>query len=90
MLNQPHNPCEPSLDYNFAKCVETKIMTDAGCQPPWRRFHMEALPLCDNFTLLNEHFFGAYWKRYIADRKTIIDETKCLMPCSYMEYKVSR
>ena len=32
-LNQAHNPCEPSPEYNFAECVEKAIMVRSGCQP---------------------------------------------------------
>ena len=84
------NPCEPSTEYNFARCVETKIMTEAGCQPPWRRFSVEGRPSCNNFTLLAKNFGATYRKYYIdiTDREGIIAETGCLMPCSFMEYKV--
>ena len=66
-------------------------MTEAGCQPPWRRFSVEGLPLCNNFTLLAKNFGATYTKYYIdiTDREGIIAETGCLMPCSFMEYKVS-
>ena len=88
LQNHPRKPCEKSPDYSFAKCVEKYIMNSAGCQPPWRRFTIEQLPLCDNGTMLNR-FREAYEK--IAGplvKEEIIDVTKCLMPCTYMEYKV--
>ena len=49
-INQPDNPCNPSPDYNFANCVEESIVKKVGCQPPWRRFTLEGIPECHNWT----------------------------------------
>ena len=88
-LNQPHAPCEPDPGYNFAECVEKVIMLNVGCQPPWRRFSVEGLPLCDNSNLLTQ--FGNEYGRIITMVKNeLIEETKCLAPCTFMEYKVGK
>ena len=62
-------------------------MLNVGCQPPWRRFSVEGLPLCDNSNLLTQ--FGNEYGRIITMVKNeLIEETKCLAPCTFMEYKV--
>ena len=59
-LNQPHRPCEPSPEYSFVKCIERSIVTKVGCQPPWWRFPVDGMPLCDNKLLLDD-----YEKKYL-------------------------
>ena len=63
--NQPHRPCDQSLTYNFFECIERSIMTKVGCQPPWRSFSVNELPLCDNHLLLQkyEKFLQSYNKK---------------------------
>ena len=87
-LNQPHNPCESSPEYNFAECVEKAIMAMAGCQPHWRRFSAEDLPECDNSSMLTR-YSEEYWKICNLYRQQIINLTGCHLPCSFLEYKVS-
>ena len=86
-LNQPQKPCNPSPDYDFTICLEKNIITRVGCQPPWRRFIMEDIPLCDNLTLLTEYGNGKN-KVYNLGRNELFEEIGCLMPCVFMEYKV--
>ena len=88
-LNQPHNPCDPSPDYDFTTCLEKSLISKVGCQPPWRRFVMEKKPLCDNLSLL--HDYGNEMDRFTASlgKNELFEETSCLMPCSFMEYRVS-
>ena len=86
-LNQPTNPCDPSPDYNFGRCVEEYVVKHVGCQPPWRRFNFSGVPECDSWPLLYE-----YGKKsaFIAETEggEVTKKTKCLLPCSFMEYKV--
>ena len=58
-LNTVDNPCNPSADYNFANCVERSVVAKVECQPPWRRFTMEGVPQCQNWSKLN-----SYGKQY--------------------------
>ena len=60
----------------------------AGCQTPWSRVNVEGLPLCDNRTMLYKYSVQ-YWEFGKLEREDLIKLTNCLMPCSYMEYKVS-
>ena len=92
-LNQPRRPCEPSPDYNLARCVEEYIVGQAGCQPPWRRFTFDGIPVCDNWTIL-KNYHDEKWKVIgtgpaVMDTEDVLKTTECSLPCSYMEYKVS-
>ena len=51
---------------------------------------MEELPVCDNWTLLDKY---SEENLKIADTMTkeeLMKTTKCLMPCTFMEYRVSQ
>ena len=88
-LNHQDNPCDPSPDYNFARCVDEYIVKKVGCQPPWRRFTFDDVPSCDNWTMLNR--YGEVSSRF-SERMSndeVIRITQCLLPCTFMEYKVS-
>ena len=88
-LNRPDKPCEPSPEYNLASCLEKSVISRAGCQPPWRRFIVEGLSPCDNMSMLNK-FGEEYMSFYNMEKHKLFVETKCEMPCTFMEYKVSR
>ena len=63
-------------------------MLKAGCQTPWSRVNVEGVPVCDNSSLL-EKYSNTYWKAVDMDRYKLLEYTKCLMPCTFMEYKVT-
>ena len=86
-LNLPNSPCEASLEYDFGKCVERSVMVGAGYQTSWSRVVVDGLPLCDNSTLL-EYYSNAYFEAMGLGRNELIERTGCLMPCTFMEYKV--
>ena len=65
-------------------------MTELGCQPHWRRFTVDGLPVCSNATQIyhySEGYQNFYWN---WNRKMLIEKTECLMPCTFMEYKVCK
>ena len=88
-LDRPGNPCNQSLSYSFADCVHRSVMARAGCQPPWRLVSLPGLPLCDNLALL-----GNYSEEYVniayIGRNDLLERTKCLLPCTYIEYRVGQ
>ena len=64
------------------------IASRAGCQPHWRRFSVSDLPECGNATMLT--WYGEeYWRLADLYREELIAATGCLLPCTFMEYKVS-
>ena len=87
-LNQQRRPCEPSPTYVFVKCIEESIITKAGCQPPWWRFPVEGIPLCNSQRLLDK-YDKEYSPFHDTDSNQLFKATNCLMPCSFLEYKVS-
>ena len=87
-MNNPERPCETSLDFNFAQCVFRTIMMRVGCQPHWRQFSVDGLPLCNNLSLLTQ-FANEFERVGALVKDKIIEDTQCLLPCSFMEYKVS-
>ena len=88
-LSQPHSPCDPTPDYSFGCCVERYLVQLVGYQPPWSRFGVEGVPLCDTWTLLSRYSEENRRLTEEMDRAEIIEATQCLLPCSYMEYRVS-
>ena len=50
---------------------------------------MEGAPLCDTWTLLSRYSEENRRLTEEMDRQEIIEATQCLLPCSYMEYRVS-
>ena len=88
-LNRPDKPCNPSPGYSFIECVEKSIMERIGCQPPWRKYNVKGLPLCDNRLSLS-HYEKEYRQTVsMLDRNGLSENTKCTFPCSFLEYKVS-
>ena len=88
-MDMPNSPCEKSNNYNFGRCVERSLIRMAGCQPLWRRVTVEDQPLCDNETLLQK-YSGHYWELGYLGREELSRRTNCLIPCSYMEFKVKQ
>ena len=90
-LNLPNSPCEPSPDYNFGECVDASLMSKAGCKVPWSRVNMNStsLPLCDNEAML-ETYNELCWETVALGKEELSEFTKCLLPCTFMEYKVIR
>ena len=47
---------------------------------------MEGLPLCDNSILLRQYSEYYFWLMLLG-RDELVENTKCQMPCSFLEYK---
>ena len=87
-LNTKESPCEASDDYRFAKCLENRILSQVGCQPFWIKRKLDlTLPPCQNATQ-----FDKILEKYDLLQQLALDDlitdSGCLMPCSYMKYKV--
>ena len=87
-LNQDGRPCNPTPEYNFGKCLHKSISMNAGCQPHWRLFSVDGMPTCDNATMLRD--LSLIWANMSLnmDRDDIHQATKCLVPCTFLDYKV--
>ena len=63
------------------------MITKMGYQSPWALFPMDNVPIYSNMSQMrnyNKEFRNIAMKT----RDEFKDETKCLLPCKYMEYKV--
>ena len=59
-----------------------------GCQIPWSTVNVTGMPLCDNSTTFNK--YDKYLDEVLSMQKDdLIRTTKCFLPCTFMEYKVS-
>ena len=87
-LNRQSNQCEESENYNFAGCINEKLMLNVGCQPHWFYKPEINLTLCSNFSQLNA-FVHNYAQILSLIPEDINDNLGCLKPCTYMEYKVN-
>ena len=87
-LNSSDKPCDPSPEYSLAECLDRSLIIKAGCQPPWRRVSVDDFPVCHNWTMLDS-YDDEFWKIYNPDRKKLFEVSDCLMPCTFIEYKVS-
>ena len=63
-------------------------MVRIGCQPPWRKYNVEGLSLCDNRSSLSHYEYEYRQTVSKLDRNTLSSNTKCAFPCSFLEYKV--
>ena len=59
-----------------------------GCQIPWGMVNVTGMPLCDNSTIFKK--YDKYMDEVLVkQRDDLIRTTKCFLPCTFMEYKVS-
>ena len=68
--------------------MEKSIVTKAGCQPYWNRFDMGGTPFCKNASTLQQYSDEVTKFSYLY-KNELVGETKCLIPCSFTEYKVN-
>ena len=87
-MNRPQNPCEEDPEYDFDHCIEKQIVQRVGCQPYWNKHNIMGINICENGTMLKLYTSERNRMSYMS-RKELIRESKCLMPCTYMEYKVN-
>ena len=87
-LNLPNRPCEPDPDYSIADCIEESIIIKAGCQPHRGKVSVEGLPVCNNVSMLSK-YDEDFYEMVDLSRKELFDVSNCILPCSFMEYKVS-
>ena len=59
---------------------------EVGCRPPWDIVSPSSLPMC------NLEELGIYndleYHIWCSEKKTVINRTGCLTPCTFREYKV--
>ena len=87
LLDRAASPCESSKDYNFARCIETKVVNDIGCKPHWIKNMKLESPICREKA--QYHDFTNELSRYSRmDKIQMQLKSGCRKPCKYMEYRV--
>ena len=76
------------LNNDLGNCIEKSTVTKVGCQPPWYRFKVQGAPFCENASMFKAYSTENYKTAWMY-RRQLMEATKCLMPCSFMEYQVS-
>ena len=85
LLNRPEQPCEEGEgeeDYDFLQCVKTSQARSVGCRPPWDSWSPHTIPLCQTMEQL-QHYEMLDTKYMILEKKLIVNQTGCLVPCKY-------
>ena len=65
-----------------------KTLLSLGCKPFWMDMIESDLPLCSNYSSLSKYLIMTL-DIIQMDERTLLEEYKCLKPCSFMEYQVS-
>ena len=65
-----------------------KTLLSLGCKPFWMDMIESDLPLCSNYSSLSKYLIMTL-DILKMDERTLLEEYKCLKPCSFMEYQVS-
>ena len=67
--------------------MKSSLAREVGCRPPWDIWSPTSIPVCDTLEKNIKHE-QLDWKFFNHEKKVIINNTKCLVPCNYLEYKV--
>jgi hypothetical protein len=87
-MNLPEKPCEDSPTYTLTGCISSSISHKVGCRPQWDRMHNKTEPICTEMEQLVK-IDKEYNDLAIVEQTEIRDQTGCLLPCRYKEYKVA-
>ena len=88
MMNRPDQPCDSSESYSFTACIKNSISTKIGCRMEWDSWRSRDIPLCTTVEQLVS-FDMEYSNHWNLQRQSLIENTGCLIPCSYTEYKLA-
>ena len=66
-----------------------KTLQSLGCKPFWIDMIESDLPLCTNYSSLSKYRFMT-GDILSMNERTLLEESKCLKPCSFMEYQVNK
>ena len=88
IMNKPEQPCESSESYSFTACIKNSITRRVGCRLEWDSWSSTDIPLCTMVEQLlqYEKEYHDFWD---IDESTVLNETGCIPPCRYTEYKLS-
>ena len=85
-LDTSLSPCTDSPGYNYARCINEKIVSTVGCQTFWS--DLPGYPVCSN--LKDFYRFSAEYDRFASmEKNELLTWSGCLRPCEYMEYQLA-
>ena len=92
LMDKTNQPCESSESYMFTACIKNSISRTIGCRLEWDSWSSTDIPLCTTLEQL-ERFdkeYGNLWElQQYNTAQQYIENTGCLIPCSYAEYKLA-
>jgi hypothetical protein len=88
MMDKPGQPCESSEFYSFTGCIKNSISIRIGCRMEWDRWSSSDIPVCTTVEQL-ERFDAEYKNLWMLWQTRIVENTGCLVPCSYTNYKLA-
>ena len=84
-LNTKNQPCKENKGYSFKKCIKIFVATKIGCKSKWDNF--SNLPECKTTKKLVEYEKENH-KIHFMEQTEMIEYTGCLLPCTYLEFKL--
>ena len=85
-INRDERPCQSEPGYKFGTCVQEREARDVGCQSFWT--NLSSVRTCSEekalLSLINRHV-----QIQEMEKSQLEDETGCLKPCVYMEYRLA-
>lgn len=87
-INLTDHPCEARQDYRLEECLRRVSDTEVRCRTFWTDRTGSSLPDCQNSSRIMQNLMN-YNRVINSDKTTIYQETGCLYPCHYFEYKVA-
>ena len=85
-LDVPTDPCNTTPDYDFQACVKDTLAERVGCRTKWDLKSSSSRPLCRSMDQFQQ--YEELWQRLsILEAKGIFQETGCIKPCTYNDYR---
>ena len=86
-LNTERVPCWDSINYNYARCINSRVAKSVGCQSFWS--DLTGFPVCSDFPQYSR--YAEEYERFLSlEKNQLLAETGCVRPCNYMEYSVGQ
>jgi hypothetical protein len=88
MMDKPTEKCESSESYSFTACIKESMSKRIGCRLEWDAWSSKDITKCSTVDQLLK--FEKEYNRIVGmDQWNVVNNTGCLTPCSYTEYKLA-
>ena len=87
-------PCNNDPEYDYYRCTETYFYKRRGCQYPWNIYHNLNLPICTNFSQLEQMIEyrdrnkGYRREQFTNFERMMRTNRECPPPCHTASYNV--